>query len=188
MDNSVLRLPKERNLFFMEQVDQASISSITKKIIEINEDDQFLTKQAEFFGFNYEPQPIKLYIDSYGGSIYQCMSLISIMENSEIPIHTICMGAAMSCGFIILISGHKRFAYKYSTPLYHQASSITFGTIKNIEEDIQETKRLQKLIEKITLDKTKISKDRLKEVYEKKIDWFMTAEEALKLSVIDEIL
>jgi len=96
MDNSVLRLPKERNLFFMEQVDQASISSITKKIIEINEDDQFLTKQAEFFGFNYEPQPIKLYIDSYGGSIYQCMSLISIMENSEIPIHTICMGAAMS--------------------------------------------------------------------------------------------
>ena len=97
-------------------------------------------------------------------------------------------GSCHVCGFIILISGHKRFAYKYSTPLYHQASSITFGTIKNIEEDIQETKRLQKLIEKITLDKTKISKDRLKEVYEKKIDWFMTAEEALKLSVIDEIL
>lgn len=188
MENSVIRLPKDRNIFFTEQVDQSSISSISKKIIEINEDDSFLIKHAEFYGFKYEPQPIKLYIDSYGGSIYQCMSLISVMEKSVIPIHTICMGAAMSCGFIILICGHKRFAYKYSTPLYHQASSITMGTIKHIEEDVQETKRLQKLIEKITLEKTRISKERLKEIYEKKLDWFMTAEEALKLSVVDEIL
>lgn len=188
MENSLLRLPKDRNLFFAEQVDQSSISTLSQKIIDINEDDSFLIRQAELLGFKYEPKPIKLHIDSYGGSIYQCLSLISIMENSVTPIHTICMGAAMSCGFIILISGKKRFAYKYSTPLYHQASTILYGTVKTIEEDMNETKRLQKLIEKITLEKTRISKEKLKEIYEKKIDWYMTAEEALRLSVVDEIL
>lgn len=188
MDNSLLRIPKQRSLFLTEQVDQSSISSITKKIIEINEDDEMLIKQAELIGFEYKPKPIHLYIDSFGGSIYQCMSLVSVIAKSEVPVHTICMGAAMSAGFIILISGHRRYAYQYSTPLYHQASTILYGTVKTIEEDINETKRLQKLIEKITLEKTKISKERLKEVYEKKLDWYMTAEEALKLSVVDEIL
>lgn len=188
MDNSIIRMPKQRSLFFTEQVDQATIATVTKKIIEINDDDTMLSEQASLIGFNYEPKPIKLYIDSFGGSIYQCMSLISVMENSSVPVHTICMGAAMSAGFIILISGHRRFAYKYSTPLYHQASTIHYGTIKTIEEDVLETKRLQKLIEKITLEKTRITKERLKEVYEKKLDWYMTAEEALKLSVVDEIL
>lgn len=188
MDNSLLRIPKQRSLFLTEQVDQTSVSSITKKIIEINEDDEMLLKQAQLIGFEYKPKPIHLYIDSFGGSIYQCMSLVSVIGKSEVPIHTICMGAAMSAGFIILISGHRRFAYQYSTPLYHQASTILYGTVKTIEEDINETKRLQKLIEKITLEKTKIPKERLKEVYEKKLDWYMTAEEALKLSVVDEIL
>jgi len=188
MENSLLRVPMERNIFFAQQVNQESIVEITKKIISINDDDDFLIKQADFLGFHYKPKPIKMYIDSYGGSIYQCLGLISIMENSKIPIHTICTGAAMSCGFMILISGHKRFAYNYSTPLYHQASSATGGTLKEIEDDVKETKRLQKIIEKITLEKTKISKEKLKEVYEKKIDWFLTAEEALKLKVIDEII
>lgn len=188
MDNSIIRIPKQRSLFFTEQVDQTTVSAITKKIIEINDDDALLSEQASLIGFKYEPKPIKLYIDSFGGGIYSCMSLVSVIEKSEVPVHTICMGAAMSAGFIILISGHRRFAYKYSTPLYHQASTILFGNVKTIEEDITETKRLQKLMEKITLEKTKITKERLKEVYEKKLDWYMTAEEALKLSVVDEIL
>ena len=187
-DNTLLSVPKHRNLFLTEQIDQASVSSISKKIIEINEDDKYLTKQAGHFGFSYEPHPIKLYIDSFGGSAYQCFSLISLMEASETPIHTICMGAAMSAGFIILISGHKRFAYKYSTPLYHQVSTLKSGELKTIEDDVKETKRIQKILEEITLRKTKIPKDKLKEIYEKKIDWYMTADEALKLSVIDEIL
>jgi ATP-dependent Clp protease protease subunit len=188
MDNTIMRMPKQRSLFFAEQVDQATVSSMTKKIIEINDDDRLIADQARIMGFEYEPKPIKLYIDSFGGSIYQCMSLISVIEKSEVPVHTICMGAAMSAGFIILINGHRRFAYKYSTPLYHQASTLLWGTIKTIEENVTETKRLQKLMEKITREKTKISKEKLKDVYERKIDWYMTAEEALKLSVIDEIL
>jgi len=110
------------------------------------------------------------------------------MEKSVTPIHTLAVGAAMSCGFMILISGHKRFGYRHSTPLYHQVSTGFWGKVKDMEESLEETKRLQKKIEDITLEKTSISKKRLKEVLKNKIDWFMTAEEALQLGVIDEIL
>jgi ATP-dependent protease ClpP protease subunit len=46
----------------------------------------------------------------------------------------------MSAGFMILISGHKRFSYKHSTLLYHQASSFSSGELKKIEEDVEEMK------------------------------------------------
>lgn len=186
--NIPIPIPKHRNLHFSKQVDQETIGELTKAIIDINEDDQMLTKLYEVYNLEYKPQPIKIYIDSYGGNVYQCFGLLSIMENSKTPIHTIVTGCAMSCGFMILICGHKRFGHKLSTPLYHQVSSYSHGSLKAIEEDLKETKRLQNLMEKITLKHTKILKEKLDKVYKRKIDWCMSAEEAKKNGVIDEII
>jgi ATP-dependent Clp protease protease subunit len=120
--------------------------------------------------------------------VYQIFGVINLIEASKTPVHTICTGVAMSCGFLLLIHGHRRFCYKHSTPLYHQVSSWSTGTLKEITEKMTETTRLQKVIEDMTVAKTKITKARLKEVYDKQIDWYMTSSEAKKLGVIDEIL
>ena len=183
-----LDLPKERNLYFIKQVDQATIGDLTQKIIDINEDDARLVKLYSIYDIEYKAKPIKIYIDSYGGNVYQCFGLLSVMENSKTPIHTIVTGCAMSCGFMMLICGHKRYAYKLSTPLYHQISKNGWGTIKELEESLEEGKRLQKILEKVVLEKTTITKARLKEVFEQKIDWYMDADEAKRLSVVDEVI
>jgi len=183
-----LPLPMKRDLFFTKQVDQASIGELTQRVIEINKDDDHLKKVYSIYNLNYEPDPIKIYIDSYGGYVYQCFGLLSVIERSQTPVHTIVTGCAMSCGFMMLICGHKRFAHRLSTPLYHQVSSGAFGTLKEMEEKIEETKRLQAQLEDIVKEKTSISKKKLKEIFDNKKDWYMTAEEALELGVIDEIL
>ena len=179
---------EDRNIYLSDQITQESVSGVIEKIITINDADDFIDKKGELYNFKYDRRPIKLYIDSYGGSVYQCLGLISVMERSKTPIHTICTGVAMSAGFMILISGHRRFAHKYSTPLYHQASSFVFGELKNIEENIVEMKRLQDLLEAMVLEKTDIKKARLKQVYVEKLDWYLSAKEALDNNVIDEIL
>ena len=89
---------------------------------------------------------------------------------------------------MILISGHKRFGYPHSTPLYHQVSTGFYGKIKDMEEKLEETKRLQKKIEDFTLERTSISKKKLQDILKNKVDWYMSAEEALTLGVIDEII
>jgi ATP-dependent Clp protease protease subunit len=183
-----LPLPKKRDLFFTKQVDQSSIGELTQKIIEINQDDEHLKKIYNVYGLTYNPEPIQIYIDSYGGYVYQCFGLLSVMERSQTPIHTIVTGCAMSAGFMILISGHKRFAHKLSTPLYHQVSSGAAGTVKEMEEKLEESKRLQKQLEDIVKEKTDITKKRLREIFDTKKDWYMTSEEALELNVVDEIL
>ena len=183
-----LPLPKERNLYFTSQVDQASIAALSRSIIEINANDVLLKKQYGVYGIEYKPNPVKIYIDSYGGHVYQCFGLLSIMESSATPIHTIVTGAAMSCGFMMAISGHKRFAYKNATLMYHQVSSWVGGKLKDMTEDIEETKRLQDVIEALTLKKTNISLTILKDVYSRKFDWYMDAGQALKNGCIDAII
>ena len=180
--------PKDRNLYLPDQVTQKTMNSLTKAIIDINEHDAHIKKVYSIYGAKYKPSPIKIYIDSYGGQVYQCFGLLGVMDKSKTPIHTIVTGAAMSCGFMILISGHKRFGYSLSTPLYHQVSTGFYGKIQDMEESLKETKRLQKKIEEITLDRTRITEKELKKILRKKIDWYMNAEEALKLGVIDEII
>ena len=187
---SILNLPepKPRNLYLADQVSQSSMNDLSKAIITINEDDRKLKKIYAAYDLSYNPAPIKLYIDSYGGAVYQCFGLLGIMETSTTPIHTLVTGCAMSCGFMILIHGHKRFAYKHATPLYHQVSTGFRGKLADMEESIEETRRLQNKIEEMTLSKTKISRTKLDKIFKKKVDWYMSADEAINLGVIDEII
>ena len=140
------------------------MNDLTKSIIDINENDAYLKDLYCVYNLDYNPKPIKIYIDSYGGMVYQCFGLIGVMERSDTPIHTIVTGAAMSCGFLILINGHSRFAYQHATPLYHQVSTGFYGKVKDMEEKLEETKRLQGKIEEMTVRLTKISKKKLSEV------------------------
>lgn len=183
-----LPVARDRTLFLAKQVDQESINHISREILEINSSDEYLGKIAELHGMIYTSKPIKLYIDSYGGLVYQCLGLLGIMEKSKVPVHTIVTGAAMSCGFMIAITGHRRYAYDKATLMYHQVSNGFYGKVKDMEEDLEETKRLQLFIEDHTLSKTKITREQLRENYKRKKDWYMPSKKALKLGVIDEIL
>ena len=187
---STINLPeaKYRNLYLAKQVDQESMNTLSKAIIEINESDEKLKKIYNAYDLEYKPSPIKLYIDSYGGQVYQCLGLLGIMKNSKIPIHTIVTGCAMSCGFLISITGHKRFGYPGSTFLYHQVSGGMRGKAKDLEEEVIEVKRLQTIIEDHTLKLTKITKLQLDKIYTRKIDWYIDSKKAIKLGVIDEVI
>lgn len=181
-------IPKDRQLYLAKQVNQDSMNELSKAILEINEDDEYINKLSAIHNLTYNPQPIKIYIDSYGGSVYQCLGLLGIIEKSIIPVHTIVTGCAMSCGFLIAIAGHKRFAYDKATFMYHQVSNGFVGKLKDMEDDVFETKRLQKIIEQHTLSKTSLTKKQLEDNYNSKKDWYMTAKESLKYKIIDSII
>lgn len=180
--------PLGRSLYFTKQVDQSSIAELSQRIIEINEADRFLERVYPVIGQTYNPAPIKIYIDSYGGYVYQCFGLLSLMDTSKTPIHTIVTGTAMSCGFMIAIHGHKRFCYDNSTLMYHQVSSGVIDSVRGMEERLVESKRLQTMIEGMTLRRTGMTRNQLEEIYTTKKDLYLPAEEALKLGCVDQII
>lgn len=183
-----LPLPKERNLYFHQGVDEDTVGELTKNIISINENDDLISRIYDAYDLDYKPKPIKVYIDSYGGQVNQILGLVSIFEASETPIHTIVTGVAMSAGMIMSISGHKRFAHARSTIMIHQLSAGAWGTLTDVEEFVEEMKRLQDKMESVIVEKTKIPKTKLKEIRDRKIDWYLDANQALELGLIDEII
>ena len=130
-------------------------------------------------------KPIKIYIDSNGGCLSDTFTMIDAIKLSKTPVWTICTGAAYSGGFFTFIAGHRRFAYDHASFLYHEGATATgadAGKFRNYAEFYQ--KELEQLKE-VTLKYTKITPEEYKEHI--KDDWWMTADEALKYGVCDEI-
>ena len=87
-----------------------------------------------------------------------------------------------------MLSSKNRKAYRNTTFMIHEISSGAIGKLADLEESVDETKRLNKVLFDIIEKETKITKEQLEEVYIKKQDWFLTAEEALELGLITEII
>lgn len=180
--------PMPRNLFLAQQVDQESMNKISKSIMDIRENDELLKKFYPLFNLDYTPAPIVLHVDSYGGAVYQCFGLLSIMKSAGTRVNTVVTGCAMSCGFMIAIHGHHRRVHENATLMYHQVSSRVGGTAKDIEDEVIEVKRLQSKIEDMTKKCTKITGKQLEKVYKKKKDWYLDAKDAVKWGCADEII
>lgn len=180
--------PASRNLFLAQQVDQDSMNNLSKAIIDIREHDELMKKFYALHQISYVPQPIQIYIDSYGGAVYQCFGLLSIMKSKGTPVETIITGCAMSCGFMIAINGSKRRIHKHGTMMYHQVSTGVEGKVADIKADLIEAMRLQKMIEKMTIENTKITEKKLKKVYKQKKDWYLDAKNSIKWGCVDEII
>jgi ATP-dependent Clp protease protease subunit len=81
-----------------------------------------LTAQLLFLEAEDSKRPIKLYINSPGGSVSAGLAIYDTMQYISAPVHTFCMGMAASMGSLLLAGGEKgnRFALKNSTVMIHR--------------------------------------------------------------------
>lgn len=134
--------------------------------------------------------PINMYINSPGGDIGAGFAIIDVMRSIRAPVNTICFSMAASMGAVILAAGNKRYALEHSTIMIHQPLTGMQGYIKN--EDINDiadrSNKIRKQVEGFLADSTK-GKTTLEEMHKAcSKDYYMTAEEALEMGLIDEIL
>ena len=159
------------------------LSDYVDILYQIREDDEKDEKEKD-----YKREPIKLYINSYGGSVYDMWGLIDVILNSKTPIYTYCTGYAMSAAFKIFLAGHKRYCYKHSTFMYHQMSCRLSGKLQDIEEDREEMDDQNTQIEEYVIDRTNLTKDDIKEIREKRKDFYIHSDKAVKYGIVDEVL
>ena len=132
-----------------------------------------------------EREPIKLYIDSTGGSLLSTFTIIDSIALSQTPVWTINVGTAYSGGFFTFICGDRRIAYPHSSFLYHEGSAGTEGTANQFENFAAFYKRRLEQLKQIVLEKTKISEEKYSAI--QKDDFWMSAEDALELGCVDVI-
>lgn len=72
--------------------------------------------------------------------------------------------------------------------MIHTVSSLAVGKVAELEDSVKEAKRLNDMIFDLFMKETAITKEDLDDIYDKKKDWVITADEALKLKLISKVI
>ncbi|MDI6756626.1 MAG: ATP-dependent Clp protease proteolytic subunit [Endomicrobiia bacterium] len=134
---------------------------------------------------------INLYINSPGGMVTAGLAVYDTMQYIKSPITTICVGMAMSFGALLLAAGSKgkRYALPHSRIMLHQPLIYGEGISGAVTDIDIETKELvqtkEKLIE-IVSKHTGQPPEKVKNDTER--NFYMSAEDAKKYGIIDEII
>lgn len=188
---------KDRTITIFNDVEESTMSSAVEKIVQINQDDEtwkrnvYRAMEASGAKFNLteiEMPHIQVLLSTYGGIVYDGLSLYDAIKNSKTEVDITCFGKIMSMGIVILLAAKNRKAYRNTTFMIHELSGGFIGKIAEMEESVDESKRLNNILFDIIEKETNITKSKLMDIYERKKDWFITAEEALELGLITEII
>ena len=133
---------------------------------------------------------ITLYINSPGGSVTAGLAIYDTMSYIRSPVSTVCVGQAASMGSLLLCGGEKgkRFCLPNSSIMVHQPSGGYSGQASDIAIHAKEIIRVRgKLNEIFRKHLTKVHTiDEIEKLMER--DKFLSAEEALDMGIVDEIL
>lgn len=164
-------------------------SSVTKKsMFELNKELRSVAQKMRDVGNRYDidPPPIKLHINSNGGSIFAAMSCIDTIITSPVEIHSIVEGAAASAATLISVVCNRRYIKPHSFMLIHQLSTVFWGKMHEFDDEMKNLENLMKLIKSIYKEHTNVKDDKIEEILKHDIWW--DAKKCKKLNLVDEIL
>jgi ATP-dependent Clp protease protease subunit len=131
---------------------------------------------------------ISLYINSPGGSVDDTMAIYDTMKFIGSDVSTYCIGRAQSGAAIVLAAGTKgkRHALPHAKVMLHQPWGGVTGQAADIKIQADEIIKAKQMINEILAKHTGMDMKKIAEETER--DKYMSAEEALKYGLIDEVL
>jgi ATP-dependent Clp protease protease subunit len=168
------RLLRDRIVFLADRIDDNMANIIIAQLLFLESEDP--------------KKDISLYINSPGGSVSAGMAIYDVMENIKPDVSTVCAGMAASMGAFLLSCGAKgkRFALPNSEILIHQVLGGTEGQASDIEIHAKQILKLKEKMNKILSKNTGQPYEKV--VKDSDRDFYMTADEAKKYGIVDEIL
>ena len=131
---------------------------------------------------------IHLYINSPGGSVTAGLAILDTMNFVKSDVSTICVGIAASMGAVLLSAGAKgkRFTLPNSEVMIHQVMGGTEGQASDIAINAKHILRTKETLNKILAKNTGQTVPQIEKDSDR--DYWMTADEAKKYGVVDEIV
>jgi ATP-dependent Clp protease protease subunit len=168
------RLLKERIVFLGTPIDDNVGNLIMAQLLHLESEDP--------------DKDIHLYINSPGGVITSLFAIYDTMQYIKPAVSTIVMGQAASAAAVLLLAGErgKRYALPHSRVLLHQPHGGAQGQSVDIEIQAKEMTRYRKLLEQLISEHTGQALEKVEKDTDR--DFILTAEEAVKYGVVDEVI
>lgn len=167
------RLLKERIIFLGGPIEDYVANIVIAQLLFLENEDS--------------KKNIFLYINSPGGSVTATLAMLDTMNYIKPDVSTVCVGLAASGAAVLLSAGQKgkRFALPNSEVMIHQPLGGAQGQATDIEITARHILATRDRLNKILSDNTGQPISQIQADVER--DYFMTAEEAKKYGLIDEI-
>ena len=131
---------------------------------------------------------LTLVINSPGGSVSAAFALIDTMLTSKIPVNTLATGMIASCGVLLTMSGKKRQISETCQVMSHQYAWGKSGK----HADLVANRKAEDMSHELLLNHYHKCTKKSRKFIEKNLmphhDVWLTAEEAKKMGIVDEVL
>ena len=168
------RLLKDRVIFIGSAIDDDVANSVIAQLL--------------FLQMADPKKDIHVYINSPGGSVTAGLAIYDTMQFISSDVSTICTGMAASMASVLLVAGTKgkRFGLKHSRVMIHQPLGGVQGQASDIEITAREILKVKKELYTIISDHSGRPYEEIERDGDR--DFWMTAEEAKKYGMIDDVL
>lgn len=167
----------------------------SRKILFNSDCDDSITEKVAMPLLEFEADncsdPIHLYINSSGGSVFDSLYLCNIIDNYKKPLYIHVLGYAMSMGFLLAVAGKDnpnvhRECYPFSVYMLHSGSLSVSSDTAKAKSFLNFNTKLENKEKEYVLTHTTIDED----TYDKYVDsdYWLTAEDALKYGIVDSIV
>jgi ATP-dependent Clp protease protease subunit len=132
---------------------------------------------------------INILLNSGGGDVIETLAFIDYMKSQkdQMKFNIIVRGMAMSAAALLLANGTgTRAASKHSKIMVHQLSTIVVGKLSDVKSNAKFSEELETECNQLMAESTKMDKDYWQNIQSS--DYFMSAEKALELGIIDVII
>jgi ATP-dependent Clp protease protease subunit len=167
-------LLENRIVFLIGEISYARAAEVIMKILYLDN-----LKRAN---------EINLYINSPGGSVDDTMAIYDTMRFISSPVSTFCIGRAQSGAALILAAGAegKRHALPHAKIMLHQPWGGVTGQASDIKIQAEEILKAKAMMNGLLSKHTGQPVEKIEAETER--DHYMTADEACKYGLIDEVL
>ncbi len=152
----------------------------------------YVTERIEYFNNKSETLPIFIVIDDCpGGSVMQGYRIVKAIKASKAPVHVVVKSFAASMAAVITTLAPHSYAYPNAVILHHQMSTMVWGNMTNIKEQLELAKEWYKRLAEPVAEKMGVSQDEMvKEMYKHNSEgnWEEFADKAKKLHWVDNIV
>ncbi len=139
----------------------------------------------------YSHPPIEFYLNTHGGSASDMFAIYDMMRKAKknCEIHTIGIGKIMSAGVLLLAAGTKgkRKIGRNARVMIHSVLGGSEGPLFNIQNEFEEMKFVQEAYSRALTQETKLTPKAMKDLLEKHVNIYLSAEEAVKYGIADEV-
>ena len=179
------REPDLRTIGLFSEVEADKIAEISHALLYLNELNAMEPDPKK-------QRPILFYLSTYGGNADDMFALYDLMRvvRGETEIHTVGLGKVMSAGVLILAAGTKgrRYIGKNCRVMIHSVMGGNAGSLHNMLNEMDAIENLQQMYIDCLVSETKLTETKIKKMLERKVNIYLSAEEAVEYGIADVIV